>query len=81
MAIITGGKIIEGSRPGWRGSGASGGQNIDQGPYFSPGVPASAFLNGIAGPGALVINTANGAAYINTGTKAATVYTLLGSLV
>lgn len=81
MPVITGGRIIEGSRPWWRNNAASGGANLDQGPYSSPGVPASGFLNGVAGVGAIVVNLATGVAYQNTGTKAATVWTSIGSLI
>lgn len=45
------------------------------GPYLSNGVPASGFLNNIAKKGALVINTAAGTLYQNTGTLTATVWT------
>lgn len=50
----------------------------DLGPFRSPGVPASGFLNGIAEKGAIVEDTTNGISYVNTGTKAATVYTKTG---
>jgi hypothetical protein len=80
MPIITGGKVIEGSRPWYRNNAATGGSG-GMGPYSSPGVPASGYLNGIAEPGAVVFNIATGVAYQNTGTKAATVYTSIGSLI
>ena len=63
MPILTGGKVIEGSPS--RGLG----------PYESPGIPASGYLNGVAAKGALVIDTTNGTLYQNTGTQAATVWT------
>jgi hypothetical protein len=80
MPVITGGKVIEGSRSWYRNNAASGGFG-GMGPYSSPGVPASGYLNGIAEPGAIVFNIATGNAYMNTGTKAATVYTLQGALI
>jgi hypothetical protein len=45
------------------------------GPFVNNGVPASGYLNGIAQKGALVINSAAGSLYQNTGTLAATVWT------
>lgn len=52
---------------------------VGYGPYLSPGVPASGFLNAVAQKGAIVIDTTNGKAYINTGTLASTVYTVVGA--
>lgn len=57
---------------------ASGGGRAGLGPFASPGVPASGFLNGIAEKGAVVTDTTNGIQYTNTGTKASTVYTKTG---
>jgi len=76
MPIITGGFVIPGSRPTWRNN-----TTVGYGPFSSPGVPAAAFLNGVAQPGAVVINTVAGAAYVNTGSLAATVWTLQGSVI
>lgn len=49
------------------------------GPFESAGVPAGGFLNGTAKKGALVTDTTNGKLYINTGTLAATVWTIVGT--
>ena len=54
---------------------ANGAPPSGYGPFTSPGVPASGYLNGIAEVGALVIAQSTGALYSNTGTKAATVWT------
>lgn len=51
------------------------------GPFESAGVPASGYLNGQAKKGALVTDTTNGKLYINTGTLAATVWTVVGTQV
>lgn len=76
MPIITGGRVIETSRPHWRNNATVG-----VGPFSSPALPAAGYLNGVAQPGATVIRTDTGAAYANTGTLAATVWTLLGNVV
>lgn len=70
--------VIEGAvaRPGYTaGFAATGGL----GPFESAGVPASGFQNGFAKKGALVSDTTNGKLYINTGTLAATVWTVVGA--
>ncbi len=74
MAIISGGKIIEGAVQR-QVAGASTATEVGYGPYTNAGVPASGFLNAVAEKGALVIDTTNGALYQNTGTLAATVWT------
>lgn len=51
------------------------------GPFTSPGLPASGYLNGSADKGALAIDTVNAKLYINTGTLAATVWTVVGTQV
>lgn len=66
--------VIEGARRRSAG-GVHDADEVGYGPYLSPGVPASGFLNGVAEKGALVIDTAAGGLYQNTGTKAATVWT------
>jgi len=69
--------IIEGARS----RGAAGGHNATGGLgiFESPGVPASGFLNGTAAKGALCSDTTNGKLYVNTGTLAATVWTVAGA--
>ena len=76
MAIISGGKVIEGaiSRPGAVADGSVG----SIGAFESAGVPASGYLNGVAKKGAVVTDTTNGILYINTGTLASTVWTKVG---
>ena len=66
--------VIEGARRRL-GAGLMDADDVGYGPYGSPGVPASGFLNGICEKGGLVIDTAAGGLYSNTGTKAATVWT------
>jgi hypothetical protein len=80
MPVLTGGKVIEGSRPHLRNN-AAGGALDNKGPYSSPGIPASGFLNNVVPPGGVVVNLATGIAYENTGTLASTVYTAIGSLI
>ena len=82
MAIIEGGKVIEDARArpatlaqGGTVAGSLPATVVGYGPYLNAGVPAAGFLNGIAQKGALVIDTAAGALYQNTGTLAATVWT------
>ena len=76
MPVITGGKVIEGARQEWRANAGVG-----TGPFSSPGVPAGGYLNAVAQPGALCINQATGNLYVNTGTLAATIWTLQGALI
>jgi hypothetical protein len=79
MPLLTGGRVIEGSRPHLRNNALA---PVNQaGIYTSPGVPANGFLNNIAAPGQLVVNMATGVVYENTGTLAATVWTSRGSLI
>jgi hypothetical protein len=68
--------IIEGSR-----SRGAAGHNTDGaiGPFVSAGVPAAGYLNGTASKGALCTDTTNGKLYVNTGTLAATVWTVAGT--
>ena len=77
MAIISGGKVIEGAYPrqGHVADSATG----SVGAFESAGVPASGYLNGIAKKGAVVTDTTNGKLYINTGTLAATVWAVVGT--
>lgn len=49
------------------------------GPYTSAGVPSSGFLNGVCQKGGLVTDYTNGKLYLNTGTLAATVWTVVGT--
>ena len=79
MPVITGGKVIEGSRAHWRNNAAI--PTTSQPLFSSPGIPAAGYLNGVAPPGALVVNLATGVIYQNTGTQAATVWTSLGSVI
>jgi len=80
MAIITGGRVIEGAVRRQL-AGASDANDSGIGPYTSPGVPAAGYLNAVAQKGALVVNTATGVWYSNTGTLAATVWTVVGTQV
>lgn len=80
MPVITGGKIIEQSRPDWRNNAATGGFG-GMGPYTSAAAPVGGALNGIAEPGAIIIVPATGVAYQNTGTKAATTWASIGSVI
>ena len=80
MPVMSGGNIMPGSRQ--RGAATVGGTGENDGsvgPFLSAGVPASGYLNNVAGKGAIVIDTTNGKAYINTGTLSATVYTVVGA--
>jgi hypothetical protein len=70
--------LIEGSRPR-AGGGIYDADVVGYGPYASAGVPASGFLNNVCQKGGLVIDTTNAKLYINTGTLAATVYTVVGT--
>lgn len=80
MPVISGGKVIEGARSVTT-DGSRGATEIGYGPYLSAGIPAGGFLNGVAQKGALVIDTTNGKLYINTGTLAGTVWTVVGAQV
>ncbi len=71
--------IIEGAKP--RLGVQTGSSTGDLGPFESAGIPASGFLNGVAKKGALVVDTTNGKLYVNTGTLAATVWTVAGAQV
>lgn len=82
MPIISGGTIAAGAllrdpsrEQGGTAVGSVSATAIGYGPYLSPGLPASGFLNNVAQKGALVIDTTNGALYQNTGTLAASVWT------
>lgn len=74
MAIISGGRVIEGAR-GVTFDGARSATEVGYGPYINPGIPAGGFLNNVAQKGALVIDSTNGTLYQNTGSLAATVWT------
>ena len=80
MATIELTNIIPGARS-TTFAGASPSSSVGLGPYTSPGVPASGYLNNVAQKGALVVNTATGIWYANTGTLAATTYTVIGAQV
>ena len=71
--------VIEGARYRLGASAGVAGDPTGYGPYVNAGVPASGYLNATAEKGALVIDTTNGKLYINTGTKAATVWTVVGA--
>jgi hypothetical protein len=51
-------------------------QRVNGVSYTSPGLPAGGFLNGIAAPGSGLMRLDTGQIYMNTGTLAATVWTL-----
>lgn len=69
--------IIEGAKP--RVGVQTGSSTGDVGPFESAGVPGAGYLNGIAKKGAICSDTTNGKLYINTGTLAATVWTVVGT--
>jgi hypothetical protein len=66
MPTISGGKVIEGATPI---------------PFQKAGALASGDFNGSADVGALAVDQTNGKLYINTGTRAATVWTVVGAQV
>lgn len=83
MAVITGGKVIEGAysrmgagavATGYLGSGDALGA---LGPFALAGVPGTQF-NTIAAKGALAIDYTNAILYINTGTLASNTWTKVG---
>ena len=74
--VITGGKIIEKSRP-WLRNNAT----VGTGPFSSATAPAALALANIAQPGALLFTLDTGVVYENTGTLAAPVWTSRGSLI
>jgi len=80
MAIISGGRVIEGA-VSRQAAGVSGATEVGFGPYTNAGIPAGGFLNTVAEKGALVIDSTNGKLYTNTGTLAATVWTVVGTQV
>lgn len=49
--------------------------------FYSAGAPAAGDYNGEAAKGCLLKDTTNGVLYINTGTKAATIWTVVGAQV
>lgn len=68
MAVIEGGNVIEGSQLART--------------YTNPGVPVdgvSGTLAGIAEKGALLTDSTNAKLHINTGTKAAPTWTVVGT--
>lgn len=75
--------IIEGARQRNAASTTAAplADDASYGPFTSPGVPAAGYLNGIAAKGAQVVNTATGVWYSNTGTQAATAWTVIGAQV
>jgi hypothetical protein len=77
MAIIQGGKVMEGTAMPTRTALTTVQQAQQGGFYSSPGLPAGGFLNGVVHPGGYVLRADNGAVYQNTGTLAATVWTLV----
>lgn len=76
MPLIQGGQEMPGARNIY-----SALMDIKQaqqgGAYSSPGLPAAGYLNGVAHPNAYVRRADTGAIYQNTGTLAATVWTLV----
>ena len=82
MAIISGGKIIEGAIHRAGATDATGSvSGADLGPFRKAGVPANGDFNASAEKGATLIDTTNGKHYTNTGTLAATVWTVTGTQV
>lgn len=80
MAIISGGKVIEGAvyRSGAQdATGQVAGDDL--GPFRKAGAPANGDFNGLASKGATLIDTTNGKHYTNTGTLSATVWTVTGT--
>ncbi len=80
MAIISGGKVIEGAihRAGAIDSTGSV-SGADLGPFRKAGAPANGDFNASAEKGATLIDTTHGFHYTNTGTLSATVWTKTGS--
>jgi hypothetical protein len=81
MAVISGGKVIEGAlvRPA---SSASDSTVGSFGPFLNAGVPvdgAAGTQFGVAAKGALLIDTTNAKLYINGGTLAVPVWKLVTS--
>lgn len=73
--------IIEGARRRGGAAAVAGDTDIlGLGPYQAAGVPVAQF-NNIAEKGALCIDTTNAKLYINTGTKAANTWTVVGTQV
>lgn len=81
MPVTPGAQYRSTTTEGGTEAGALAATTVGYGPYLSPGAPAAGFLNGVAQKGALVINTATGVLYANTGTLAATTYTVVGAQV
>lgn len=72
MAVISGGRLITGAR------------DASLGPFSVAGAPTngtSGTLAGIAPKGALLCDTTNAIAYINTGTQANPTWTKIGTQV
>lgn len=61
--------------------GIGGSLLVGLGTFRKAGIPAAADFNGVADTGALCIDTTNKKLYINTGTLAAGVWTVVGSQV
>jgi hypothetical protein len=81
MAVISGGRIIEGAlvRPA---SAASDSTTGSYGPFLNAGAPtsgASGTQFGVAAKGALLIDTTNAKLYINTNTLASPTWTVVGT--
>ena len=81
MPVMTGAQYRSTATEGGTTAGTLAATTIGYGPYLNNGVPAAGFLNNVAQKGALVINTATGVLYINTGTLAATTWTVVGAQV
>ncbi len=70
---------IEGAR---HRNGSSEGDTNGYGPFVNAGIPVNGTTYaGIAEKGSLVIDSTNGKLYINTGTKAASVWVVAGTQV
>lgn len=81
MAVISGGKVIEGAlvRPASAAYDATTGS---YGPFVNAGAPtngASGTQFGVAAKGALLIDSTNAKLYINTGTLASPTWTVVGT--
>lgn len=79
MGIISGGKVIEGAIARGGASDVSGNATSGYGPFVKAGALANGDFNDSAEKGAIGVDTTNGVQYTNTGTKAATVWTVTGT--
>ena len=68
--------VIEGAR---HRNDVTGGDPTGFGVYRNAGAPSGSTLANVAEKGALLIDTTNAKLYINTGTKAAPAWTVVGT--